>query len=511
MKKSIVFFCMLGLMLCAGNALAAPRDTLVIGLPADTKSMDPHATTDTCSHAVNRQVFESLVTVDPATNKLVPVLAERWEISEDSRSIKFFIKKGVKFHNGEVLTADDVIFTFKRAVSPAGGAIRMFASPIDVDKIKKIDDHTLEIGLKTPTANVFLMSMNHPWSSILNKKAIEHYGLDAGANPVGTGRYKFEFWQKGDRVSLTRFDDYHGTPGKLKRIQLRAVVEGNSRTIELESGAIQVSMEMALVDSKRVAENAELYAYNVPGPNVYLLCFDVTAPPYDNVKVRQAMDLAVARAGIVRAVLKGQGEPARGPISSSIKYSLGKIDPVPPYDVDKAKKLLAEAGFPKGFKGELWVGDRTDFMNSAVILQANFRDIGIDLEIKVFEWGTFMEMMKKKGHAPYVSGWWQGSPANDPYFYLAPQFHSSAIGQTNRSFLDDKELDAMLDKGAVMEDGPEREKLFIDIQRRINAQAPWISMVTPNHFAAAHKSLKGYTFVPSLINYFGEAYFEETK
>lgn len=439
--------------------------------------------------------------------KVEPLLAESWEIAPDKKSVKFNLKKNVVFHNGEKMTADDVIYSFTRAAGPDGGGVRIFSGVLDPSGFRKIDDYTVVITLKEPMANVFLMSLNHPWGGIMNKKAIDKYGKDFGSNPVGTGRFKLEYWQKSDRVALIKFDEYHDTPAKLQRLQFRPVVEGNSRTIELESGAIQVSLEIPLIDSGRLEDNPEIYTFNVPGPNIYFLCFDVTCPPWDNPKVREAMDYAVARAGIVRAVLKNRGEPARSPISSDIKYSLSK-DPFPEYNVDKAKKLLAEAGFPNGLKAELWVGDRTDPTNTAVVVQENLRAIGMEMELKVFEWGTFMEMMKKKDHPPFISTWWQSAPANDPYFYLAGAFGSASIGQTNRAYWNDKLTDDLLAEGAAMDDGPEREKVFDQLQRHLNTERPWLSLVVPNHHAAAHVSLKGYTFVAGIMNYFGEAYFE---
>ncbi len=491
-------------------ALAFPAyakgDTLTIAYPADPKTMDPHATQDSTSNNVMRQIYESLVTLDDK-GQVVPMLAEKWDVMEGRKGYVFHLKKGVKFHNGEEMKASDVLFTFQRAVSPEGAAVHAFSNFIDVPKIKIIDDYTIVIPTTQTMGISFLASMNHPWSSILNKKAVEASGRAYGSNPVGTGRFKLASWAKGDRVNMVRFDGYHGEKAKVKNLVIRTVVEGTSRTIELESGAVDVANEVPYVDVKRVESNPNLTMILRKGQVVTILCPDISKPPYNNILVRQAMNLAIDRQGIVEAVFRGYAEPSSGPTTAQIKYNKHAQTPAPQVNIAKAKDLLKQAGYPNGFKGELCTPDRSEFLRVMTVMQANLRAVGINLEIKLYEWGTYIDAIRQPGHAPFIWYHWGGGPALDPFFYLTPAFHSAA-GQTNRSFLKDPEIDALLDKGAELDDGPERQAVYEKLWDHLNEILPWISVAEPYRTFATTKSLKGVNFTPSAITYYGNAYFE---
>ena len=504
----IIAVSLLCLALGAGTA-SARGDTLTVAAPSDAKTLDPHGTPESGSHNVMKQIYESLVTYNDK-QEIVPLLAEKWEVIEDNKAHKFYLKKGVKFHNGEELKADDVLFTFQRATSPSGAAIHAFSNYIDPKGLEVVDDHTIIVRTKQPMGSSFLASMNHPWSSILNRKAVEQFGKDYGMNPVGTGKFKFDSWSKGDRITMTRFDGYHGEKAGITKLIIRTVIEAASRTIELESGAVDLAIELPTVDVRRLQENKALNAVLQPGQMTFHLGMDmVNKKPYNDIRVRQAMNMAVNRAGIVKAVFKGYAEQASGPISSAIKYNKVKATPVSKMDLEKAKQLLKEAGYPNGFKSEILTADRTDYINIATVLQENFRRIGIDCEIKVFEWGTYIDAIKTPGHAPYVMPWWGGAPALDPFFLYGPQFHSVSAGQTNRAFLKDPEIDALLDKGAELNDGPEREAVYGKVWDRLNELLPWVCIAYPNSIAAMDKTLKGVRLSPGLISHYGNAYFEK--
>lgn len=504
MKQLFGLIC--ALMVCLGPAGAwAKGDTLIVANPADAKILDPHMTTESASNTVMRNIYQSLVQFD-ANGELEPVLCEKWERIDGG--FKFYLKKGVKFHNGEEMTADDVVFTFKRATSP-GTALKALAGYIDPNGIEKVDDYTVILKTTQPMGSAFLASMNHPWASILSKKAVETHGKEYGMNPVGTGKFKFSSWDKGDRIILERFDDYHGEKAKLKKIILRVVIEANSRTIELESGAVDAIQDLPYVDIKRIEDDKNLRVDIKPGQRLFHIGVDTTLKPYDDVRVRQAMNMAINRAGIVKVVFKGYGEVATGPTSSAVLYNKTKETPAPPIDIAGAKKLLAEAGHPNGFKAQLLIADRADFVNIATVVQENLRKIGIDLEIKVYEWGSFIDVIKQPGHQPYIMNWWGGAPALDPFFFMNPPFHSTSPPISNRFFYKNPELDELLDKGVALSDGPERQEIYGKAWDILNRDLPWISLVTPVNVRGLSKSLKGITYTPSFIIYYGDAYFEE--
>ncbi len=495
-------------VLLGASPVPAVGDTLTVGVVQSPKNLDSQASSDAQSHNTASQFTEMLVRATP-DGKVRPWLAERWEIAPDKMSTKFFLKKGVKFHNGEIMTADDVVYTFERALGPGGGAIRSLTAHIA--GVEKVDDHTVILKSKQPMGDVFVLSLTHPWAGIMNKKAVDKFGKDYGQNPVGTGKFKFKRWLIGDRVELERFEDYHGEPAKFNHLIFRTIVEAASRTIELESGAVDFIQDVAPVDMSRVKGNPKLVATAVPSNRLWHIAMDLNMEPFNNPKVRQAMSMAIKREAICKVAFRGFARPARGMTTSACKYAL--YDATPPFkeDTAAARKLLAEAGFPNGFKMKLMISDRTDHTSISTILQANLKEIGIDVEIQVYEWGAFLQASTKPGHWPYLNNWWGAAPALDPFFLLQPPFHSAGIPVTNRAFYVNKELDAMFMKGAAMADGPERAKLYGEIWDLLNRELPWVPLIEQQTVYGQTKELKGIDHGPGIVNYFADAYFVAPK
>ncbi len=503
MKRLAVLLCSALLLLGAGSAWAK-GDTLVVAQPNDAQTLDPHRSTESISCGAMRQVYEPLVTID-SKGDIVPLLAEKFDVSPDMRKFTFYLRKGVKFHNGETMTADDVIYSFQRVTGP-GSALRSLAAFIDPKGLEKVDDHTVIVRTTAPAGASFLASMDHPWAAIVNKKAVESGGKDYGMNPVGTGKFKFASWVKGERIVYERFDAYWGQKAKLKSIIFRTVVEASSRTIELESGAVDVVQDLTPVDINRINDNKNLTAIIVPGQRVFFLAFDVTKKPYDDLRVRQAIYKVVNRQGIARAVFKGNAAPVANIIAPSILYS--KKMPIPAIDVEGAKKLLTEAGHPNGFTMELITADRSENIGMATILQADLAKINIKVDIKVYEWGAFMDSVKQKGHNPYTHNWWGGAPALDPYFFMTPTFHSKSPASTNRFYYANPEMDEALDKGAGLMNGPERQAAYEKAQDIANRDLPWVSLAAPHMMRGAVKNLKGVEFGSGFMVFYGDAYFQ---
>jgi len=497
----LTFLC----VLLGASPVLAKGDTFTVGLLQSPKNLDPHATNDPQSHNVTYAVHEMLVQGTP-DGRILPWLAERWEIAPDLMSTKFFLKKGVKFHNGEIMTADDVVYTFQRALSPAASAIRGLTSHIA--GVEKVDDHTVILRSKQPMGDVFMLSLTHPWAGILNQKAVDKFGKNYGQNPVGTGKFVFKRWVTGDRVELERFEDYHGEKAKYKHLIYRVITEAPIRTVELESGACDFIQDPAPIDMGRIKDNPNLVAIAVPSNRLWHIGFDVTREPFDNLKVRQAINMAVKRDPICKISFQGYARPARGMTTSACKYA--KYDTTPPFkeDTAAAKKLLAEAGYPNGFKMKLIIADRVDHNSIATILQASLKEIGIDVELDVYEWGTWVDAVARKGHSPYLNNFWGGAPALDPFFLLQTGFHSSAIPTPNRTFYSNKELDAMFDAGAGMLDGPERAKMYGDIWDLLNRELPWVPLVEMLNLYGQSKEVKGIDHGPGVINYFAGASFD---
>lgn len=242
---------------CGSNDQAGEEKmTLTVATPADAKSMDPHLTNDLPSNNIFINMYENLLTLDE-NGELVGQLAEKWE-KVDDLSYRFYLKKGVKFHNGEELKASDVKFSFLRAMNIEGSAVSHVVGEIDPDGFVIEDDYTIIIKLKKPFT-VFLTYLTHvPGGTILNEKAVSEAGEDYAQNPVGTGPYMFKEWAKGDRLTLQRFDDHQFVKPVYKEVVFRAIPEETSRTIELEAGNVDIIYGVSADDISRIEENPNL-------------------------------------------------------------------------------------------------------------------------------------------------------------------------------------------------------------------------------------------------------------
>ncbi|NLK19373.1 MAG: ABC transporter substrate-binding protein, partial [Synergistaceae bacterium] len=194
------------------------KDTLVVANIYDARTLDSITQNEVATSGMCLHIYDTLIALDQ-DNNLVPMLAEKWE-QVDDLTYKFYLRKGVFFHNGEPFTAADVKYTVERAQTPVGSAIRQYSEV--VDKVEVIDDHTVTMTLKSPFTP-FLMSLTHTWGSIVNQKAVEAAGESYGMNPVGTGPFKFKSWNKGDQIVLERNDDYWGEKPAYKELVMRAV------------------------------------------------------------------------------------------------------------------------------------------------------------------------------------------------------------------------------------------------------------------------------------------------
>lgn len=503
MKMKRTFFLAVFLVFCLVGSVFAQGDTLTVVRRADSKSLDPHAAPDLASTLVMTQMMESLVSLDEKGNA-VPLLAEKFEKLDDV-TYKFYLHKGVKFHNGEEMKASDVKFTFERAVK-TGKVIDYVVRNIDVDGIKVLDDYTIVIPSKSPDSS-FLACLSHYCAGvILSEKAVQEAGEKVGLEPVGTGPYKFVSWQKGNRVEMERFDEYWGDKAKTVKLVIRTITEGTNRCIELETGGVDIACDILPIDYKRIEENPQLSLLRLPSPTLMYLGMNVTKKPLDDIRVRKAISLAIDNRAIVKIAYKGVGKPARGPIPSSIRHFDETLPELLP-NIDKAKELLAEAGYPDGFEAELWCRDDKTFIDTATIIQSQLKSIGIKISVQVFEWSAFLEKLKQREQLLYLQAW--NSVIADPDYSTFGVFHSSQkLTGLNRGVYGNPEVDVLLEKGKQVAEGPERAEVYKKLQRLLVDDAPWAFLYEGEHLIGMQKNVKGFIFDQSGNHKFYQVYFE---
>ena len=492
LMKSMSKWVLPALLLCVVAAPAAMArtsnhpDTLVVATTYDAKTLDPYMTNDVASSNVMRQIYETLVTIDDE-GKVVPSLAEKVERVDD-KTYRFTLKKGVKFHNGELLTADDAIFSLKRAYEK-GASVRHIMGVIDPSGFKKIDDYTFEVKTKEAMSS-FLAALTHFGGGvIINQKAVEAAGDDYGFNPVGTGPYKLVSWKKGDRMELERFEDYHGEKPEFKKMVLRIIPEASNRTIELESGNVDIAFELSSLDISRVKANPNLKLSSLVDNSVTYLGFNCSKPPFNNQKLRQAIFKAINIPASVKAAFRGNAYPAASVIAPNVKYADPSLE-VPKADLAEAKKLLAEAGYPNGLNTTLWTNSKKVRVDMATIIQAQLKKIGVNVKVQVMEWGAYLQGLKEFKHQLFLVGWTCQTP--DPDMAVYPTFHSSQIGGNNFAAFGDPEVDKLLSTARITPDGPERKAMYSEIQKLLREKAPWVPLANKKFAFGLQDYIEGF-------------------
>ena len=481
--------------------------TLTVAQDTDPGTADVQLTTEEYFLPLN--LYDRLVeavTTGPLKSELQPGLAEKWSVSDDGLKYTFNLRKGVKFHSGDELTADDVIFTFDRMLDPATKALntdfldmiagakeRMDGKATSVSGLKKIDDNTVEITLAAPFAP-FLANLATPAGSIYSKNATTKAGKDFGTKPVGTGPFKLDSWTPDSEVVLSAFDGYFRGKPKFDKLIMKIVPEPQTMALMFKKGDLDVfDLDFARSQIPEFKKDAQWKDKIVSGPRVgtYYMSINEKIPPFDNPKVREAIMYAIDRQTLIDKLYYGTGMPAKGILAPGLA---GYNDALPgfKYDPEKAKALLKEAGFPNGF--EMTLNQTTDSpttlkMNEA--LQAMLAQVGIKAEIKQ------MDSMPP-GRAPARRVSWAatsrvGRPTfNDPdnfiYTFFAPA--NSVARSWN---YENKAVQDQLEKARSMTDMAARYKLYQDIENQIvNKDFAYVPLFHLDHLFVVNPKVKNF-------------------
>lgn len=495
MKKAVVKG--MALSMAMGMIFSMPafaeegyKDTLVWGQGADVTSMDPHQGKETPAVEVTDQIFDTLTVVDAATGELQPLIAESWDQTSDT-SYRFKIRQGIKFHDGSELTAEDVKFSLERAINSAA-----VSYVVDfIDTVEVVDDYTVDVNLDAPYAPA-LRNLSVPFTAIVPKAAVEADEEAFKLNPIGCGPYKFVEWNQGDSVKLEAFDDYFGGVPATKNLVMKVIPEAAQRTIALETGEIDLAYDILPNDISKIEENPELALYDAPSLTCYYVSMNMNKEPFNNEKVREAINLAIDRELLVETIACGAGQPADAIIAPAVYgyFSPGTYE----YNPEKARELLAEAGYENGFSTSIWVNDNQTRIEACQAIQAMLMDIGIDCQVEVMEFGSFIQRTSAGEHDMGYFGWVTSTTDADYTYYSLE--HSSQQGAAgNRTFLADDEVDALIETARTSTDEEVRMNAYEELSKKlfeINNNAPiYYSNIT------AGSSSKVENFVMDPIGY----------
>jgi ABC-type transport system substrate-binding protein len=424
MLKKILLVLTVVAFACVGAALAAPKPggTLIFGRGGDSVGLDPAYETDGNSFMICDNVLEALVEYKDESTDLEPGLAESWTISDDGKTYTFKLRKGVKFHDGTPFDADAVVFSLGRQMKerklkffgkgweiPPAERPAEYWLQMEMDKtvssIEATDEHTVVFKLNRVEAP-FLTNLGMDFADIISPTAFMKNPKEFVRNPVGTGPFKFVKWVKDDQIILEKFKDYWNKKGGpyLDKVVFRAIPENSVRFLELKTGNVHICQFPNPADIALAKNDAKMKLVSQPGMNIGYLGFNHTKEPWkSNVKLRMAVATAINRKAIVDNIYQGQGQLARNNIPP---FMLGFNEAVPmiDYSVDKAKALLAEAGFPEG-KGldeiTLWSMPvarpyNPEGLKLGVAMVADLSKIGIRARVVSYEWGTYLKRQREQ-------------------------------------------------------------------------------------------------------------------
>lgn len=495
----------------SGDTEEAVPQTLVFGRGGDSVSLDPAIVTDGESFKVTENIFETLLNFGEQDTSVNPGLAKEWEVSEDGLTYTFHLQEGVKFHDGTDFNAEAVVKNVERWKGGAEEKFYYFHSMFKsegediIKSVEAVDDYTVVFTLSRPQAP-FLKNIAMSPFGIASPTAFESAGDAFGDNPVGTGPFKFVEWKRNDSITVEKNEDYwqEGLP-KLDKIIFRSIPDNSARLNALTTGEIDLADGINPSDAATVESNAELQLIERPSMNVGYLGLTTTRKPFDNALVRQAVNYAIDKQAIVDAFFQGRAEVAVNPMPSSISGYNEEIKGYP-YDPEKAKELLAEAGYD-GEEIELWAMPvprpyMPDGQKVAEAIQKNLADVGIPSKIVTFEWATYLEKAKNGEADAFLLGWTGDNGDADNFLYTL--LDKDTIGSNNYTYYSNEEVHELLISAQSETNEEKRNELYKQAQAIIHEDAPWVPLAHSTPLLAAKKGVTDYfphpTGSESLIN-----------
>ncbi len=360
------------------------KDTIKVAHWEEPATLDPQSSNKASYFLVEEQIFNYLVHEDNNGN-YTPELATSWEYIDDT-TLRFHLRDDVTFHNGEKFVADDVKFTIERGcTNPISASIYKY---FDAEGTAVVDEYTLDVKFKTPYAGA--LNVLASWrGGIVNKKTVEEMGeAEFGRAPIGTGPYKFVEWQSGTSINLTRNDEYYGDKAIIKNVEFKIIPEATNRVIELETGGVDVVYNVSSNDVSRIIENDDLNLLMGPSYRYTLLTFSMKNEKLQNQKLRDALAYAIDKESLVDAIYGETAEVATGVIPRNV-FGYKGFEAVP-YDVEKAKALMVEAGYPDGIELKFLCEPIEEYTRTAEAIQNMWKQIGVTLDIHTVEKAAYI-------------------------------------------------------------------------------------------------------------------------
>jgi ABC-type transport system substrate-binding protein len=510
-RKYIRILLIVALLSAATLNMAAAQNggnkKLTVALSVEVLSLDTHRSTGTPAEIVRKHIYEGLVKADEQ-NQISPLLATGWEVSEDQKTWTFTLRDDVMFHDGTPFNAEAVKVNLERLIDPNSGSERTGQYAF-IDKVDVVDEFTVAITTKEPFG-AFLANMAFGGGSFMSPAALEKYGQDIGSHPVGTGPYMFKEQVGGESVTLVRNENYWGEAPYFDEIEFVVVKEDATRVNLLQTGQVDFIVNVPAVDIPLLEANPDLAVTIRPSTRVAHIGINTMKGPLQDVRVRQALNYAIDREALVDGVLGGVGLPATS-IVSPMTWGYADVSPYT-YDPDKARELLAEAGYPNGFKAKLWTPSGRYFMDkqTAEAVQAMFADIGVETDLQVLDWGAYLDELRKTPEDGndvelYLLGW--ETTTGEAGYILERVFDSASVPPAgwNTMFYTSDELDQLTAEAQSTTDQTVRAELLGQAQAVAVDDAPWVLLYVYQQIVAHRADLEGVQYFPNETMLFSSA------
>jgi dipeptide transport system substrate-binding protein len=516
-KTKVALFAAVALTAFVASAQAK---TLVYCSEGSPENFNPMINTTGTTFDANRPIYNRLVEFKRGTTEVEPGLAEKWDVSADGLTFTFHLRHNAKWQSTKTykptrgFNADDVIFSFERQWKDSnpyhkvsGGGYDYFndmSMPDLLASIDKVDDYTVKFVLKKPQAP-FLANMAMDFATIQSKEYADTL-LKAGKpelidqEPVGTGPFELVQYVRDATIRYRAFAGYWGTKPKIDTLVYSINKDPAVRLAKLRANECQISVFPSPADLPSIKADKSLQLLSQAGMNIGYLAFNNLKPPFDNLKVRQAINMAIDKKAILDAVYQGAGVPAKNLIPPSMWSYNNKIVDYK-YDPAAAKKLLAEAGFPDGFETDLWAMPvqrpyNPDAKRIGELMQSDLAKIGIKTHIVSYEWGEYRKRVQNGEHGMAELGWTGDNGDPDNFFVPLAGCAAARIGGGSASKWCNKDFEALIDKAAETTNQAERTKLYEQAQVIMHDQAPFFLIAHSVVYLPMRANVTGYQMSP---------------
>ena len=507
------------ILLCLFSCAApdSEQTALNLVLKASPNKLDPALVVDVAEGEICTQVFQGLVKFSPG-GAVSPSLAKSWEVKSGGKRYVFHLDDRMKFSNGRRVEAADVRFSFERILGPASASPRKWvlgrlegADAFAAGTTKSIS------GLTTPDDSTVVLELTSPFKPFLSMLALPAAMVvpgealagadDTGSGrksgefrlfrdlPVGSGPWRIETWERGDYLALSRNPFYPEKPAGVHTIRYRVIPEAFTRIAEFESGSLDI-LEVPQAELKRFL-NDRRYDNRIQSRSelrVFYIGLNNTKLPFKDVRVRRALNMSVDVDKLIETLANGQGTRAGGAIPPGLP---GYVDRRRyPYDLETARSLLADAGYPDGFSMEIWQRESPEGTRMLEAVQGYLLRAGIEVKLVRREWSAFKEAVSNGRVDAFYLDWFADYPDAENFIY--PLFHSQNVGGGgNRSFFADAGIDSLIEIASCTVDQTKCNDMYGRIDSLVYDRAPWIYMYFPETFYVLSDGLSGYV-LPTL-------------